>query len=97
MKTTYSGTPQCPASHGSVPFMHYSIYDATYIGEAMEMYFGSLVLAFLVILGRLGPGKLARLSSFQPVLLRWEVAGEELPRKEEAICDILTLLRKFCN
>ena len=26
-----------------------------------------------------------------------QVAGEELPRKEEAICDILTLLRKFCN
>ena len=26
-----------------------------------------------------------------------QVVGEELPRKEEAICDILTLLRKFCN
>ena len=26
-----------------------------------------------------------------------QVDGEELPRKEEAICDILTLLRKFCN
>ena len=26
-----------------------------------------------------------------------QVVGEKLPRKEEAICDILTLLRKFCN